>query len=84
MNDIRFEFAIGKDSSEGIAAELVGAGLVDSRDISVIDSNLQKLIDSNGQQRSVTFPLVRFMHHFITLLTSKYTIVYVWLCSSQQ
>lgn len=58
MNDIRFEFAVGKDSAEGIASELVGAGLVDGRDIVVIAANLQKLIDSGGQLRTVTFPLV--------------------------
>jgi hypothetical protein len=58
LNDIRFEFAVGKDSAEGIASELVGAGLVDGRDIVVIAANLQKLIDSGGQLRTVTFPLV--------------------------
>ena len=58
MNDIRFEFAIGTDSAEGIASELVGAGLVDGKDIVVIAANLQKLIDSSGQMRTVTFPLV--------------------------
>jgi len=58
LNDIRFEFAVGKDSAEGIASELVGAGLVDGRDIVVIAANLQKLIDSGGHLRTVTFPLV--------------------------
>ncbi|XP_016838668.1 serine/threonine-protein kinase OSR1 isoform X2 [Nasonia vitripennis] len=57
LNDIRFEFAVGVDSAEGIAAELVGAGLVDGKDIVVIAANLQKLIDSAGQIRTVTFPL---------------------------
>ncbi|XP_076300541.1 serine/threonine-protein kinase OSR1 isoform X5 [Lasioglossum baleicum] len=57
LNDIRFEFAVGVDSAEGIAAELVGAGLVDGKDIVVIAANLQKLIDSAGQLRTVTFPL---------------------------
>ncbi|XP_058793141.1 serine/threonine-protein kinase OSR1 isoform X2 [Phymastichus coffea] len=57
LNDIRFEFAIGIDSAEGIAAELVGAGLVDGKDIVVIAANLQKLIDSVGHIRTVTFPL---------------------------
>jgi len=57
LNDIRFEFAVGKDSAEGIASELVGAGLVDGRDIVVIAANLQKLIDSGGHLRTVTFPL---------------------------
>ncbi|KAE8741442.1 hypothetical protein FOCC_FOCC013042 [Frankliniella occidentalis] len=57
LNDIRFEFAVGKDSAEGIAAELVGAGLVDGRDIVVIAANLQKLIDTQSQSKTVTFPL---------------------------
>ncbi|KAJ8667628.1 hypothetical protein QAD02_009291 [Eretmocerus hayati] len=57
LNDIRFEFAVDVDSAEGIAAELVGAGLVDGKDIVVIAANLQKLIDSAGQIRTVTFPL---------------------------
>ncbi|XP_059611681.1 STE20/SPS1-related proline-alanine-rich protein kinase [Phlebotomus argentipes] len=57
LNDIRFEFAVGKDSAEGIATELVGAGLVDSRDIVVMAANLQKLIDSRQQTNSVTFLL---------------------------
>lgn len=57
LNDIRFEFAVGVDSAEGIAAELVGAGLVDGKDIVVIAANLQKLIDTSGETRTVTFPL---------------------------
>ncbi|XP_055678667.1 serine/threonine-protein kinase OSR1 [Lutzomyia longipalpis] len=57
LNDIRFEFAVGKDSAEGIATELVGAGLVDSRDIVVMAANLQKLIDSRHNTKTVTFLL---------------------------
>ncbi|XP_033223324.1 serine/threonine-protein kinase OSR1 isoform X2 [Belonocnema kinseyi] len=57
LNDIRFEYAVGVDTAEGIAAELVGAGLVDGRDIVVIAANLQKLIDSAGEIRTVTFSL---------------------------
>lgn len=64
LNDIRFEFQVGKDSAEGIASELVGAGLVDGRDIVVIAANLQKLIDTSGQLRQVTFPLVRVLNIF--------------------
>lgn len=58
LNDIRFEFAVGKDSSEGIATELVGAGLVDSRDTVVMSANLQRLIDNRSTMKTVTFQLI--------------------------
>lgn len=58
LHDIRFEFAVGKDSADGIAAELVEAGLVDSRDTVVMATNLQKLIDNRKQNKTVTFLLV--------------------------
>lgn len=57
LHDIRFEFAVGKDSSEGIASELVEAGLVDSRDTVVMAANLQRLIDTRSQTKTVTFQL---------------------------
>jgi len=57
LNDIRFEFVIGKDSAEGIASELIGAGLVDPRDITVISTHLQKLIEAHPGMSSITFPL---------------------------
>jgi len=58
LNDIRFEFTVGVDSAQGIAAELVAAGLVDGKDVVVIAANLKKLIESGGQLRTVTFSLV--------------------------
>lgn len=58
LNDIRFEFAVGKDSADGIASELVGAGLVDSRDFTAITVNLQKLIEQRDTLKVVTFQLV--------------------------
>ncbi|XP_070168710.1 serine/threonine-protein kinase OSR1 [Polyergus mexicanus] len=57
LNDIRFEFTVGVDSAQGIAAELVAAGLVDGKDVVVIAANLKKLIESGGQLRTVTFSL---------------------------
>lgn len=65
LNDIRFEFAVGKDSADGIASELVGAGLVDNRDMAAITSNLQKLIETRDTMKVVTFPLVTFEMFFI-------------------
>lgn len=57
LNDIRFEFAVGKDSAEGIASELVSAGLVDARDTLVMANNLQRLIDTRKTLKTVTFQL---------------------------
>jgi serine/threonine-protein kinase OSR1/STK39 len=61
LNDIRFEYVPGKDSADGIAAELVGAGLVDGKDVVTIASNLQKLIDQRDQIRHVTFSMTSGM-----------------------
>ncbi len=71
---------MGKDSAEGIAAELVGAGLVDGRDIVVIAANLQKLIDTQSQCKTVTFPLVsltELMDHIFLLFS-----IFVSSCAS--
>ncbi|XP_048488553.1 STE20/SPS1-related proline-alanine-rich protein kinase [Plutella xylostella] len=65
LNDIRFEYITGKDTAEGIAAELVGAGLVDGADSAAIAANLDKLIASyhvepkpeGGPCKAVTFHL---------------------------
>ncbi|XP_050301886.1 serine/threonine-protein kinase OSR1 isoform X2 [Anthonomus grandis grandis] len=57
LNDIRFEFAVGKDSAEGIASELVGAGLVDGKDITAITQSLQQLIEQRHTLKVVTFQL---------------------------
>ncbi|XP_059055207.1 serine/threonine-protein kinase OSR1-like [Achroia grisella] len=62
LNDIRFEYILGKDSAEGIASELVGAGLVDPHDSEPISVNLNKLLEAHqsptpGLPKVITFHL---------------------------
>ncbi|OWR54652.1 putative serine/threonine protein kinase [Danaus plexippus plexippus] len=59
LNDIRFEFITGKDTSEGIAGELVGAGLVDPLDSVPISTNLAKLL----AQRNTPTPVNTVTFH---------------------
>ncbi|UYV78152.1 STK39 [Cordylochernes scorpioides] len=56
LNDIRFDYTPNKDSADGIAGEMVGAGLVDGRDVVVVAANLSKLIDDTSS-KSITFAL---------------------------
>ncbi|XP_038216220.1 serine/threonine-protein kinase OSR1-like [Zerene cesonia] len=56
LNDIRFEFITGRDTSEGIAAELVGAGLVGAADAAPIATNLARLL-MRPAAKTVTFHL---------------------------
>ncbi|KAI8430982.1 hypothetical protein MSG28_001075 [Choristoneura fumiferana] len=60
LNDIRFEFVMGKDSAEGIASELIGAGLVDPRDSVPISTNLEKLLDAQNAPVPTTPKAVTF------------------------
>lgn len=54
---------MGNDTPDGISTELVGAGLVDSRDADVIAMNLRVLIGNQTRDRPVTFALVSI--HFL-------------------
>ncbi|XP_065560895.1 serine/threonine-protein kinase OSR1-like isoform X2 [Artemia franciscana] len=56
LNDIRFDFAPNKDTADGIASELVGAGLVDGKDMVLVAANLQKLI-GQPNMKTVKFPI---------------------------
>ncbi|CAD6993295.1 unnamed protein product [Ceratitis capitata] len=57
LHDIRFEFAVGKDSAEGIAMELVDAGLVDALDTQPMAVHLQQLIEQRAGLKTITFQL---------------------------
>lgn len=63
LNDIRFEFITGKDTSEGIAGELVGAGLVDPLDSVPISTNLAKLL----AQRNTPTPVNTVTFHLVSI-----------------
>ncbi|XP_044314896.1 serine/threonine-protein kinase OSR1 isoform X1 [Drosophila rhopaloa] len=57
LHDIRFEFVVGKDTAEGIATELVDAGLVDALDTQPMASHLDKLIAASATMKTITFQL---------------------------
>ncbi|KAH8382909.1 hypothetical protein KR009_005768 [Drosophila setifemur] len=57
LHDIRFEFVVGKDTAEGIATELVDAGLVDALDTHPMATHLDQLIAASATMKTITFQL---------------------------
>merc|ERR1719290_101157 len=57
LNDIKFEFLPDRDSPEGIAGELVGAGLVHPKDQLAVSQNMEVLLEDPFYHRVVTFQL---------------------------
>jgi len=55
LNDIRFEFQPTKDSADGIANELLSAGLIVGDDLVAMAANLDKLIAHPPPNKNLTF-----------------------------
>jgi serine/threonine-protein kinase OSR1/STK39 len=55
LNDIRFEFQPTKDSADGIANELLSAGLILGDDLVAMAANLDKLVTAPPVNKNVTF-----------------------------
>merc|ERR1719225_1882501 len=55
LNDIRFEFQPSKDSADGIANELLTAGLIVGDDLVAMAANLDKLISQPPPSKNLTF-----------------------------
>jgi len=55
LNDIRFEYQPTKDTTEGIATELLTNGLINKSDVTVMASSLRQLIENTPPTRVITF-----------------------------
>jgi len=55
LNDIRFEYQPFKDTTEGIADELLNNGLITRSDVTVMASSMRQLIENPPPTRVITF-----------------------------
>jgi serine/threonine-protein kinase OSR1/STK39 len=57
LNDIQFEFNRVSDTVEGVAQELMSAGLIDGQDLLLVGANLTKIITSPPDNKQLVFAL---------------------------
>ena len=57
LNDIQFEFNRASDTVEGVAQELMSAGLIDGQDLLLVGANLTKIITSPPDHKQLVFAL---------------------------
>lgn len=55
LNDIRFEYQPSKDSTEGIANELLANGLIAGNDVQIMSGSMLQLIENPPASRVITF-----------------------------
>ena len=55
LNDIRFEYQLTKDTTDGIANELLTNGLISGIDVPIISNNMSHLIENPLTNRVITF-----------------------------
>merc|ERR1712080_732340 len=55
LNDIRFEYQPSKDTTEGIANELLANGLIAGNDVHIMSGSMSQLIENPPASRVITF-----------------------------
>ena len=55
LNDIRFEYQPTKDTTDGIANELLTNGLIAGNDVQIMSNSMSQLIENPPPNRVITF-----------------------------
>eukprot|EP00126_Sphaerothecum_destruens_P002669 Sdes_comp16099_c0_seq2m5314 len=59
LKDVRFTYTIGEDTSLGIAAELVDAGLIEESSLKPVSENMEKIIlNRDSEVKDIRFSIV--------------------------